>query len=81
MKPVEELLGGADGMTKEEAIMWLKNMREGYSDAGNEFGEELDAKLETSSDSGLNKPSEIISGFTNRLRMALDMAINALEST
>lgn len=80
MKTLEELFGVKGNMTKEEAIMWLKNMRDGYSDAGNEFGEELDSKLETSPDSGLDKPSETISGFTNRLIMALDMAIESLES-
>ena len=75
---IEALFGGNDSMTKEEAIGWLNLIKESYGEGGDGIGSELDEKLNTIPDSGIDKPSTVIGGFTKRIVMALEMAIDTL---
>lgn len=74
----EKFFDDSASMTKEEAVIWLKTIRDEYSSTGNELGEELDSKLPNPIGLGLKRPSEIICGFTNKMKDALDMAIDVL---
>lgn len=65
-------------MSKKEAIGWLNLIKDRFGEDGDSIGSELDEKMNTPPDSGIEKPSTVIGGFARRMVMALEMAIDAL---